>query len=97
MSTKKKQHRKTTSNRSSGQRRSEPGSRLPAVGTVIAKRDRHGKVRCKCRVVKEGIRYNGTVYRSLSAAALAAAHDLGLESATQNGYVFWALNEADPA
>jgi hypothetical protein len=66
-------------------------ARLPAIGTVIRKTDRHGNVRCTCRVVTQGIRYNGTVYRSLSAAAMAAASDLGLGSATQNGFVFWAL------
>jgi hypothetical protein len=66
--------------------------RMPAVGTVIAKRDRHGNVRCKCRVARNGIRYNGTLYRSLSGAAMAAATDLGLESPTQNGFTFWALS-----
>jgi hypothetical protein len=75
---------------SAAEREQDP--RLPAVGTVIQKRDRHGNVRCKCRVEKQGIRYNGTVYRSLSGAAMAAAADLGLESPTQNGYTFWALS-----
>ena len=65
--------------------------RLPAVGTVIAKRDRHGNVRCKCRVVRNGIRYKGTMFPSLSGAAMAAAADLGLHSPTQNGFVFWDL------
>src|SRR5688572_8186970 len=32
-------------------------SRLPAVGTVIIKRDRHGVARCQCTVVEGGIRY----------------------------------------
>jgi hypothetical protein len=68
-----------------------PDSRLPAVGTVIQKRDRHGEVRCECTVEKEGIRYVGTLYRSISSAALAAAGDLGLKNKTQNGFVFWGL------
>lgn len=69
----------------------QPDPRLPSVGTVIRKHDRHGNVRCKCKVEKHGIRYNGTLYRSLSGAAMAAATDLGLESPTQNGFTFWAL------
>lgn len=69
----------------------ERDPRLPAIGTVIRKLDRHGKVRCKCRVVRDGIQYKGRVYRSLSGSAVAAATDLGLESPTQNGYVFWDL------
>ena len=68
--------------------------RLPAVGTVIQKRDRHGVVRCDCAVEKEGIRYGGTLYRSISSAALAAARDLGMKNKTQNGYVFWGLVKA---
>ena len=90
---KKKRNHKSNSSTKSHQAAHVMDARLPAVGTVIAKRDRHGKVRCKCQVVKGGIRYNGTVYRSVSAAALAAASDLGLESPTQNGYVFWALDK----
>ena len=70
----------------------QPDPRLPSVGTVIQKRDRYGNVRCKCKVEKHGIRYNGTVYRSLSGAAMAAATDLGLGSPTQNGFLFWALS-----
>jgi len=92
MSKKKQNHKSITSSKSHKATNSMD-ARLPAVGTVIAKRDRHGKVRCKCRVVEGGIRYNGTVYSSVSAAALAAASDLGLESPTQNGYVFWALDK----
>jgi len=68
-----------------------PNPRLPAVGTVIQKRDRHGVVRCECSVEKEGVRYSGTIYRSISSAALAAARDLGLRNKSENGYVFWGL------
>ena len=68
-----------------------PNPRLPAVGTVIQKRDRHGVVRCECSVEKEGVRYAGTIYRSISSAALAAAKDLGLRNKSENGYVFWGL------
>jgi hypothetical protein len=65
--------------------------RLPAVGTVIQKRDRHGAIRCECTVEEGGIRYAGTLYRSISSAALAAAKDLGLRNKSENGYVFWGL------
>ena len=65
--------------------------RLPAVGTVIQKRDRHGVVRCECTVEPGGIRYSGTLYRSISSAALAAAKDLGRKNRSENGYVFWGL------
>jgi hypothetical protein len=75
--------------------------RLPAVGTVIYKRDRYGAVRCECTIEEGGIRYNGNLYRSLSAAAMAAAKDLRLTNKTQNGYTFWGLSKppgktADP-
>src|SRR5690606_28454387 len=45
----------------------EPDPRLPAPGTLIQKRDRHGAVRCECTVEEGGIRYEGSLYRSLSA------------------------------
>ena len=61
-----------------------PDPRLPAAGTVLQKRDRHGAVRCECTIEEGGIRYAGKVYRSLSAAAMAAAKDLGLNNKTQN-------------
>jgi hypothetical protein len=64
--------------------------RLPEPGTVLRKLDRNGNVRCECTVEEDGVRYAGTVYRSLSAAAGAAAKDLGIKGA-QNGYVFWSL------
>jgi hypothetical protein len=64
--------------------------RLPEPGTVLRKVDRHGAVRCECTVDEDGVRYQGTTYRSLSAAAVAAANDLGIKGA-QNGYVFWGL------
>jgi hypothetical protein len=69
----------------------ESASRLPPVGTVIKKVDRHGAVRCQCTVVEDGIRYKGRVFGSLSGAAMAAATDLGLRNKTQNGFTFWGL------
>lgn len=70
-----------------------PNPRLPAPGTLLQKRDRHGAVRCECTVEADGIRYAGKVYKSLSAAAMAAAKDLGLTNKTQNGFVFWGLSK----
>ena len=71
--------------------------RLPAVGTVLQKRDRHGAVRCECTVVEDGgIRYAGKLYSSLSGAAMAAAKDLGLASTTANGFSFWGLAKPAP-
>ena len=70
-----------------------PDPRLPAAGTVLQKRDRHGAVRCECSVEEGGIRYAGKVYRSLSAAAMAAAKDLGLNNKTQNGFTFWGISK----
>jgi hypothetical protein len=70
-----------------------PDPRLPAPGTLLQKRDRHGAVRCECTVEADGIRYAGKVYKSLSAAAMAAAKDLGLTNKTQNGFVFWGLSK----
>jgi hypothetical protein len=64
--------------------------RLPAPGTVLQKKDRYGKVRCECTVEADGISYQGFRFKSLSAAAMAAAKDLGLGGA-QNGFVFWGL------
>ena len=72
---------------------SQPNPRLPPVGTTISKPDRHGAVRCECTVEEGGIRYAGTLYASISAAAMAAAKDLGLLNRTQNGYVFWSLTK----
>jgi hypothetical protein len=67
--------------------------RLPAPGTLLQKRDRHGAVRCECTVEEGGIRYAGKAYRSLSSAAMAAAKDLGLNNKTQNGFTFWGLSK----
>lgn len=67
--------------------------RLPPVGTVLQKRDRQGQLRCECVVVEDGVRYAGTVYRSLSAAAVAAARDLGLSARAINGYTFFGLTK----
>jgi hypothetical protein len=66
--------------------------RLPEPGTVLRKVDRRGKVRCECTVEADGIRYSGEVYRSLSAAASAAAVKLGIKGA-QNGFIFWGLSK----
>lgn len=71
----------------------EVDARLPAPGTVLQKRDRQGLLRCECVVEADGIRYSGTVYRSLSAAALAAAKDLGLKAESANGFAFWGLSK----
>jgi hypothetical protein len=71
----------------------QPNPRLPPAGTTIAKRDRHGTVRCECVVEEGGIRYAGALYRSISAAAMAAAKDLGLTNTTQNGLTFWGLTK----
>jgi len=68
--------------------------RLPLVGTVLIKRDRHGVERARCTMVEGGTEYNGTVYRSISAAALVAAKDLGLGGTTQDGFAFWQLKKA---
>ncbi len=67
--------------------------RLPPAGTVLKKKDRHGVIRCECTVEENGIRYAGTVYRSLSAAAMVAAKDLGLSNTTANGWNFWGLTK----
>lgn len=67
--------------------------RLPPVGTVLQKRDRQGQLRCECVVVEDGVRYAGTVYRSLSAAAVAATRDLGLKGTQVNGFTFWGLTK----
>jgi len=67
--------------------------RLPPVGTVIIKQDRHGAERARCTVMDAGIEYNGTTYKSLSAAAMAAAKDLNLGGTTQDGFAFWKLKK----
>lgn len=71
-----------------------PDTRLPAMGTVLQKRDRQGAVRCECVIVDSGVKYRETVYRSLSAAAIAAAKDLGLAAKAMNGFTFWGLARA---
>ena len=70
---------------------SGPSSLTP--GSVLKKVDREGKVRCECIVEKDGFRYKTKRYGSLSAAATAAAKDLGLSSNSFNGYVFWGLTK----
>ena len=70
---------------------------MPAVGTVIKKLDRNGKVRCECTVVPDGVRYQGNLYKSLSGAAAAAASDLGLSGKSFNGFIFWSLKKPNVA
>lgn len=43
----------------------------------------------------DGVRYAGTLYRSIFSAALAAAKDLGLKKKTQNGYVFQGIVKSE--
>lgn len=69
----------------------KPSRDLPPVGTVIQKRDRKGILRCECKVVDGGIEYQGTTYKSLSSAALAASKDLGLGASTLDGWSWWGL------
>jgi hypothetical protein len=71
----------------------ERDERLPPVGTILRRVDRHGNVRCECTIEEGGIRYNGTLYKSLSAAAIAATKDMGLKSKTMNGWSFWGLTK----
>jgi hypothetical protein len=81
----------TTTAATKAQHATDP--RLPAPGTLLQKRARHGAVRCECTVEADGVRYAGKIYKSLSAAAMAAAKDLGLTNKTQNGFVFWGLSK----
>ena len=70
--------------------------RLPAPGTVLQKKSRQGTVRCECTVEADRVLYNGTSYRSLSSAAMAASKDLGLGGQAQNGFLFWGLVRQAP-
>jgi hypothetical protein len=67
--------------------------RLPPPGTTLVKRDRNGQVRCECNVEDGGSRYRGTLHRSLSGAASAAAEHLGIKGRV-NGFIFWGLVKA---
>jgi len=72
-----------------GTRRHRPplsDRRLPLPGTRLV-RTAGGRT-CECVVEREGVRYAGRLYRSLSGAAAAAARDQGL-SPSQNGFAFW--------
>lgn len=71
--------------------------RLPPVGTVIVKKDRHGTERARCTVVDGGVEFDGTVYKSISAAAMAAAKALGLNSKSLDGYAWFGLKSAPRA
>ncbi len=68
-----------------------PTPATPTPGTVLKKLDREGKVRCECIVEADGFRFDGKLYSSISAAAVAAAKSLGLAGTSFNGYVFWGL------
>ena len=68
----------------------ERDPRLPPVGTVVTKKDRAGNVRCSCTITASGFDYKGTEYRSLSAAAMAAARDQGTKGAV-NGWLYFGL------
>ena len=85
--------RRVTSQQPADKPTRERDERLPPVGTVLRKVDRHGNVRCECTIEEGGIRYNGTLYKSLSAAAIAATKDMGLKSKTMNGWSFWGLTK----
>jgi len=65
--------------------------RIPAVGTPIYKKDRHGKTLAEAVVREDGIEYAGTVYKSPSAAALAASIAIGGAKTAADGYAFWGL------
>ncbi|MGC4114489.1 MAG: DUF2924 domain-containing protein [Myxococcales bacterium] len=69
--------------------------RLPPPGTVLKKLDRAGAVRCECKVTEAGFIYKGEEFRSLSAAAMAAAKDLGVSGAV-NGYLWWGIIRQQP-
>ncbi len=73
----------------------ERDSRLPPPGTTLKKVSRDGAVRCECKVTETGFIYKGTEFRSLSAAAMAAAKDLGVKGA-QNGWLWWGLVKQQP-
>jgi cytoskeletal protein RodZ len=65
--------------------------RLPAAGTVLTKRTREGKT-VTCTVLADGgAEYKGQTYRTLSAAARAAAADLKIFAISQNGFLFWGV------
>ena len=68
----------------------ERDPRLPPVGTVLTKKDRAGNVRCSCTITEGGFEYKGTEYRSLSAAAMAAAKDQGTKGMI-NGFLYFGL------
>jgi hypothetical protein len=70
----------------------ERDPRLPPPGTVIKKLDRHGGVRAELKVTEAGFIYRGEEFRSLSAAAMAAAKDLGIKGAV-NGWIWWGITK----
>ena len=64
----------------------------PAVGTELTKTVKGNTA--KCVVYSDVFVYNGVQYKSLSAAAIVAAKDLGLKSTTQDGWALWGLKKA---
>jgi hypothetical protein len=80
----------TPATKSSADPAKERDPRIPEVGTVIRKLDRHGSTRCQCEVVEGGFEYKGELFKSLSGAACAAAKDLGIHGQV-NGFVFWGI------
>ncbi len=64
-------------------------------GTVIKKLDRHGAVRAEVKVTEAGFIYKGEEFRSISAAAMAAAKDLGIKGAI-NGWIWWGITKPAP-
>lgn len=72
----------------------ERDPRLPAVGTILRRVDRHGTVKAECTVEADGFTFAGEKFKTLSGAAMAAAKSLGLTSTTQNGFTFWQLDTA---
>jgi len=65
---------------------------LPPVGTVLQNKNaRTGETRAECRIVEGGVEYKGQLYKSLSAAAIAASRDLGNTTKQTSGPKFWGL------
>lgn len=74
----------------------ERDARLPAVGTVLVKKDRAGAERARCTITEAGVEYAGATYKTISAAGLKAMADLGLKATTCDGFAFWGLKKGEP-
>ena len=80
----------TTAETATTQEAAAPSRNL-VPGQIIEKK-RGGETIATLRVTTDGkFEYNGSVYSSISAAALACAKNLGLSSKTLNGWAFWGL------